>query len=66
LIFTGFGTWSKDSDRHLATVQISVAPDAPYVSILIDGGSLSNVDTKPLPDIPIAKSIVRTSSKLDL
>ncbi|HKA00350.1 MAG TPA: hypothetical protein VKE70_27755 [Candidatus Solibacter sp.] len=52
--FTAFGTWSKDNDRHLATVQISVAPDAPYVSILIDGGTLSNVNTKPLPDIPIA------------
>ena len=66
LIFTGFGTWSKDTDRHLATVQISVAPDAPYVSILIDGGSLSNVDTKPLPDIPIAKSMFRTGSNLDI
>ena len=49
--FTGYGTWSKDSDRHLATVQISVALDAPYVSILIDG-NLSNVNTKP-SDTPI-------------
>ncbi len=45
--FTGFGTWSKDSNPHVATVQFSTAPDAPYISILIDGGQLSNVDTKP-------------------
>ncbi len=51
LVFTGYGTWSKDDDRHLATVQISVAPDAPFVGIQIDG-TLSNVDQKP-PDIPI-------------
>jgi len=49
--FTGVGTWSKDDDRHLATVQISVAPDAPYVAIQIDG-TLSNVDLKP-PTIPV-------------
>jgi hypothetical protein len=29
-------------------VQISTAADAPYVSILIDGGSVSNVNTKPI------------------
>ena len=49
--FTGYGTWSKDDDRHLATVQISVAPDAPYVAIQIDG-NLSNVNLKP-PTIPV-------------
>lgn len=49
--FTGFGSWSKDSDPHVATVQFSQAADAPYISIQIDGGSLSNVDTKP-PTIP--------------
>jgi hypothetical protein len=48
--FTGFGTWSEDGDRHVATVQISTAPDAPYVTILIDGGTLSNVNTKPIED----------------
>lgn len=47
LTFTGFGTWSKNDDPHLATVQISLAPNAPYVSIQIDGGTLSNVNTKP-------------------
>jgi hypothetical protein len=50
--FTGFGTWSKDKNPHVANVQVSTAPDAPYVSILIDGGQLSNVNTKP-PQIPI-------------
>ncbi|MEQ1945614.1 MAG: hypothetical protein ABL995_00390 [Bryobacteraceae bacterium] len=49
--FTGFGSWSKDSDPHVATVQFSQAADAPYISIQIDGGSLSNVNTKP-PAIP--------------
>ena len=38
VVFTGYG--------RLATVQISVAPDAPYVGIQIDG-TLSNVDLKP-------------------
>ncbi len=52
LTFTGFGTWSKDSNRHVASVQISTAPDAPYVTILIDGGQLSNVNLKPA-EIPI-------------
>ena len=31
----------------MATVQICTAPDAPFVSIVIDGGSVSNVNTKP-------------------
>jgi hypothetical protein len=52
--FTGYGSWSKDADDglHLATVQVSVAPDAPYVSIQIDGGTLSNVNLKPA-SIPV-------------
>ena len=52
--FSGYGSWSKDDPDtlHLATVQISTAPDAPYISILIDGGTLSNVNTKPA-EIPI-------------
>ncbi|MBI3941333.1 MAG: hypothetical protein HY315_10915, partial [Acidobacteria bacterium] len=52
LTFSGFGTWSRDSEPHIATVQISIAPDAPYVSILIDGGQVSNVNTKP-PENPV-------------
>jgi hypothetical protein len=47
--FSGYGSWSKDSNLHLATVQVSTAPDAPYISIQIDG-SLSEVDTKPPVD----------------
>ncbi|MEO7651700.1 MAG: hypothetical protein ABIZ80_14640, partial [Bryobacteraceae bacterium] len=53
--FTGFGSWSKDKDingLHIATVQISTSPTAPYVTILIDGGGVSNVNTKP-PEIPV-------------
>ena len=45
--FTGFGTWSQDSQPHAATVQVSTAPDAPYVHIMIDGGFLSQANTKP-------------------
>ncbi len=47
--FTGFGEWSPDpSGRwHQASVQVSAAPDAPYVGIQIDGGESSNVDVKP-------------------
>jgi hypothetical protein len=33
-------------------VQVSTAPDAPYVAIIIDGGTLSNVNTKP-PQNPV-------------
>jgi hypothetical protein len=45
--FTGFGTWSFGTYRslHQATVQVSTTPAAPYVSILIDGGRVSNVNT---------------------
>ena len=46
--FTGVGLWSLDmSGPHMASVQISTAPELPYVSILIDGGMVSNVNTKP-------------------
>src|SRR5439155_26444195 len=47
--FTGYGTWSRDrADRlHLAPVQVSAARDAPHVSIQIDVGLVSNVNTKP-------------------
>ncbi len=51
VFFSGFGTWSLDPDNglHVATVHISTAPDRPYVSILIDGGKTSHVNTRP-PD----------------
>lgn len=45
--FTAFGSWTADAEPHLATVQFSTAPDAPYISIIIDGGITSNVNTKP-------------------
>lgn len=51
--FTGYGTWSRDSDVHLANVQVSVAPGEAYVSIQIDGGTTSKVHTKPrTPPLP--------------
>ena len=55
LQFTAYGTWSADSDTnlHFATVNISTNPSAPYVSILIDGNTLSNADIAPtLAPIP--------------
>jgi hypothetical protein len=50
--FAGFGTWSKDptGGLHVATVQVSTAAEAPYVSIQIDGAYVSNVNTKPEVD----------------
>jgi hypothetical protein len=45
--FTGFGSWSKDGDPHLATVQFSQSPTQPYITIQIDGGFTSNVNTRP-------------------
>jgi hypothetical protein len=50
--FAGFGTWSRGApDRlHLATVQVSTSREYPYVSIQIDGGLVSNVNTKPAED----------------
>jgi hypothetical protein len=48
ITFTGIGLWSQDTQRpHIATVQISTSPSMPYVSIQIDGGLVSNVNTKP-------------------
>lgn len=48
--FTGYGTWSLDTDPipRLTSVQISTSKESPYVSILIDAGYVSNVNTKPL------------------
>jgi hypothetical protein len=45
--FTGFGTWTIGTCRSLqqATVQVSTTPRAPYVSILIEGGRVSSVNT---------------------
>ena len=54
--FTAVGTWSLDAEArpHIAAVQISTASDLPYVSIIIDGGITSNVNTKPkVPVLPV-------------
>ncbi len=47
--FTAVGRWSLDDSGqlHTAAVHLSTNPRAPYVSILIDGGAVSNVNTKP-------------------
>ncbi|HEX6861302.1 MAG TPA: hypothetical protein VF414_00720, partial [Thermoanaerobaculia bacterium] len=47
--FTGYGTWSLDGGRrpHAVTVQVCTSAETPYVSIQIDGGLVSNVNTKP-------------------
>jgi hypothetical protein len=54
--FTAVGTWSLDAEArpHIAAVQISTAPDLPYVSNISDGGITSNVNTKPkVPVLPV-------------
>ena len=50
IIFSGFGTWSEDPTNglHIATVHISTSPTHPYVSILVDGGATSNLNTRPV------------------
>lgn len=45
--FGGFGTWSEDEELHQVSVHISTAEAAPYVGIQVDGGTTSNVNTKP-------------------
>lgn len=45
--FTGYGTWSKDSDVHAVNVQVSNAPNEACVSIQVDDGQISKVHTKP-------------------
>ena len=42
--FAGFGKWSKNSDPHLANVQITNYKGFPYVHIQIDGGTVSSAD----------------------
>jgi hypothetical protein len=47
--FSGYGRWKKAGQEsiQLVSAQISTAPKAPYVSIQINGGFVSNVNTKP-------------------
>lgn len=49
LTFTGLGTWSEDpaGGIHVATVHISTSPSHPFVSVLVDGGVTTNVETRP-------------------
>ena len=49
LTFAGIGTWSKDpeNESHVATVQVSTSSEFPYVTIMVDGGRTSSVNTKP-------------------
>ncbi|HSL84835.1 MAG TPA: hypothetical protein VLF66_18820, partial [Thermoanaerobaculia bacterium] len=53
ITFGGFGSWSGngagdgDAGPHQVSVHISTAADSPYVAILVDGGTTSNVNTKP-------------------
>jgi hypothetical protein len=48
--FTGLGSWSNDPTGgvHVACAQFCTSPQFPYLSILIDFGTASNVDTKPV------------------
>jgi hypothetical protein len=50
IIFSGFGTWSEDAagGPHIATVHVCSSPTRPYVSILIDGGTTKNLNTRPV------------------
>ncbi len=50
--FTGYGTWDLDGGRrpHAVTVQIAATHEAPYVSIQIGGGEVSNVNNKPVDE----------------
>lgn len=49
ITFAGFGTWHKDGvqKRSQVTVQICNSPKAHYVGIQVDGGEVSDVNTKP-------------------
>lgn len=47
--FSGFGTWNSGGkvERKAVSVQISTSPGDEYVTILVGGGQVSNVNTKP-------------------
>ncbi len=47
--FSGYGSWSRDVKKrlHMVTAQFATA-DPSYISIQIDGGDTSNVNTKPV------------------
>lgn len=41
--FAGYGSWSKDSNRHVVTAQINTA--LKYFIVQVDGGTVSNADS---------------------
>ena len=45
LTFAGYGTWSKDSDQHLVTVQVYTGANPRYFIVQVDGGTVSNADS---------------------
>ncbi len=47
ITFSGYGAWSKDpsGSPHIVCVQVSTSGLLPFVSILVDGGVTSNVNT---------------------
>jgi hypothetical protein len=51
ITFGGFGSWSGNGSEaagpHQVSVHVSTARDLPYLAILVDGGTTSNVNTKP-------------------
>jgi hypothetical protein len=55
ITFSGFGTWRANDkaeqqaqdDQHQVAVQISTSKEDPYVGIMVDAGTSSNVNTKP-------------------
>ncbi len=49
ITFTGFGIWRKNGVEKLSqvAVQICTAPSTRYVGIQVDGGAISDVNTKP-------------------
>jgi len=55
ITFSGFGTWITNGnteqhargDQHQVAVQISTSKEEPYVGIMVNAGTTSNVNTKP-------------------
>jgi hypothetical protein len=49
--FSGFGRWSKDGTgrAHQVAAQIAVGAEE-YVSVQIDSGLVSNVNTRPVEE----------------
>lgn len=63
--FSGFGRWSRDDSKRLrhASVQISTCVKQPYVSILVDGGQVSNVNTTVKNETPPLTQLADSNGK---